>query len=127
MNASSESGECASLISSAFVTACLVAMVFNGFFPRYFRRCFRCAGEPAIGLVGSAGQDSPGELGRQRPPNMKILGDRCEGDSRGAGTRRGPRAGPSQAWKSSTIKRLEQFRQNFGSGSVSDNATNQEF
>src|SRR2546426_12010967 len=27
MNASSESGECASLISSAFVTACLVAMV----------------------------------------------------------------------------------------------------
>src|SRR2546427_7764436 len=60
MNASSESGECASLISSAFVTACLVAMVFNGFFPRYFRRYFRCAGKPAIGLVGSAGQDSPG-------------------------------------------------------------------
>src|SRR5712691_4502276 len=59
MNASSESGECASLISSAFVTACLVAMVFNGFFPRYFRRYFRCASEPAIGLVGSAGQDSP--------------------------------------------------------------------
>src|SRR5712692_6245372 len=54
MNASSESGECASLISSAFVTASLVAMVLcplNGFFPRYFRRYFRCAGKPAIGLA----------------------------------------------------------------------------
>src|SRR5260370_14476001 len=62
MNASSESGECASLISSAFVTACLVAMVLcalNGFFPRYFRRYFRCAGKLVVALAGSAGQDSP--------------------------------------------------------------------
>src|SRR5712692_2748333 len=63
MNASSESGECASLISSAFVTACLVAMVLcplNGFFPRYFRRYFRCAGKPAIGLAAPPDETPPG-------------------------------------------------------------------
>src|SRR5712692_9835069 len=91
MNASSESGECASLISSAFVTACFVAMVLcplNGFL-RYFRRYFRCAGKTAIGLAAPPDKIPPGNWADSALRTSKF----SAADARGTPAARGLAAG----------------------------------
>src|SRR6266849_1023215 len=88
MNASSESGECASLISSAFVAACLVAMVLcplNGFFLRYFR----CAGKPAIGLAVPPDETPPRNWADSALQTSKF----SAADARGTPAARGLAAG----------------------------------